>query len=69
MRMPLPLKRLIDNFGSLSGAEARLAYAQSAAIVRTLFDSGGRLTVGAILQDIARGDTLAVAFEQRLFLS
>ena len=65
----LPLKRLIDSFGDLSGADARLAYAQSAAIVRTLFDSGGPLTVGAILQDIARGDTFATAFEQRMFMS
>ena len=65
----LPLKRLADSFADLSGTEARLAYAQSAAIVRALFDNGGPLTVGAVLQDIARGDTFATAFEQRMFMS
>ena len=65
----LPLARLADSFGDLSGDDARLAYAQSAAIVRALFDGGGPLTVGAVLQDIARGDTFATAFEQRMFMS
>ena len=65
----LPLERLADSFGDLSGDDARLAYAQSAAIVRALFDSGGPLTVGAVLQDIARGDSFATAFEQRMFMS
>ena len=65
----LPLERLADSFGDLSGDDARLAYAQSAAIVLALFDSGGPLTVGAVLQDIARGDTFATAFEQRMFMS
>jgi hypothetical protein len=65
----LPLERLTDSFGDLSGGDARLAYAQSGAIVRALFASGGPLTVGAILQDIAQGDTFATAFEQRMFMS
>jgi len=65
----LPLKRLTDGFGDLSGAEARLAYAQSGAIVQTLFNRGGPLAVGAILQDMARGDPFATAFEQRMFMS
>jgi tetratricopeptide (TPR) repeat protein len=65
----LPLERLAGSFGDLSGDDARLAYAQSAGIVRALFDSGGPLTVGAVLQDIARGDTFNVAFEQRMFMS
>ena len=65
----LPLERLADSFGDLSGDDARLAYAQSAAIVRALFESGGPLTVGAVLQDITRGDTFATAFEQRMFMS
>ncbi len=65
----LPLKRLTESFGTLSGAEARLAYAQSAAIVRALFESGGPLAVGAVLQDIARGDTFAEAFEHRMFMA
>ena len=65
----LPLRRLADSFGALSGAEARLAYAQSAAIVRAIFDSGGPMAVGAVLQDIARGDTFATAFERRMFMA
>ena len=65
----LPLERLTDSFGDLFGGDARLAYAQSGAIVRALFASGGPLTVGAILQDIAHGDTFATAFEQRIFMS
>ena len=65
----LPLERLAGSFGELSRDDARLAYAQSAGIVRALFESGGALTVGAILQDIARGDTFAMAFEQRMFMS
>jgi len=65
----LPLERLAGSFGDLSGDDARIAYAQSAGIVRALFESGGPLTVGAGLQDIARGDTFTVAFEQRMFMS
>ena len=65
----LPLTRLADSFSTLSGPEARLAYAQSAAIVRALFESGGPLAVGAVLQDIARGDTFAEAFERRMFMA
>jgi len=65
----LPLSRLAGSFEALSGVEARLAYAQSAAIVRALFDSGGALAVGAMLQDIARGDTFTAAFERRMFMA
>lgn len=65
----LPLPRLEESFAALSAAEARLAYAQSAAMVRALFDSGGPLAVGAVLQDIARGDTFVDAFERRMFMA
>lgn len=34
-----------------------------------LFASGGPLTVGATLHNIAHGDTFATAFEQRMFMS
>jgi hypothetical protein len=63
----LPLKRLAESFERLSGAEAKVAYAQSAAIVRALFDAGGPLAIGALLQDLARGESFATAFEQRFF--
>ena len=63
----LPLTRLAESFEHLSGREARVAYAQSAAIVRALFDTGGPLAIGALLQDLARGESFAAAFEQRFF--
>lgn len=63
----LPVRRLAESFERLSGADARLAYAQSAAIVRALFDATSPLALGALLQDLARGETFAAAFEQRFF--
>ena len=63
----LPLKRLAESFEPLSGSEARVAYAQSAAIVRALFEAGGPLAIGALLQDLARGESFPTAFEQRFF--
>jgi hypothetical protein len=65
----LPLARLASGFGSLSGAESRVAYAQSAAAARTLLDAVGAPTVVAILRDIAAGETFAGAFERRALLS
>ncbi|MBI4886575.1 MAG: tetratricopeptide repeat protein [Acidobacteria bacterium] len=61
----LPLARLAGSFGTLSTGEARAAYAQSAAIVGALFERGGASAVGAVLQDIARGEPFAAAFERR----
>ena len=63
----LPFSRPAGSFENLSGHDARLAYAQSAAVVRTLFDGGGPLAIGALLQDLARGESFALAFEQRFF--
>lgn len=65
----LPLARLAESFAPLSTAEARLAYAQSAAIVRALFEYSGAGAVGALVQDIARGDTFAVAFERHFLMT
>lgn len=65
----LPLARLAGGFSSLSNAEARVAYAQSAGIVHALFDAGGAAGVGAVLQDMARGETFAGAFERRMFMT
>jgi hypothetical protein len=63
----LPLTRLAGSFASLSTAEARVAYAQSADIVRDMFDRGSPGAVGALLQDIARGEPFAAAFERHFF--
>lgn len=62
----LTLDQLAKGFGGLSTADARLAYAQSAAVVRALLDQGGPPVVVSILQDLARGDTFAAALERRL---
>lgn len=64
----LPLARLAGSFSDLSTEQARVAYAQSAAIVAALFERGGAAAVGAVLQDIARGDAFAVAFERHFFM-
>ena len=64
----LPFHRLAHSFRDLSPEEARLAYAQSAAIVRTLIDEAGAPTVVAILRDLAAGRSFESAYEQRLSL-
>lgn len=64
----LPLQRLASGFAGLSGADARLAYAQSAAAVRLLLDEGGGPALAAMLQDLAAGETFGAAFERHLFL-
>ncbi len=62
----LTLEQLGKGFGGLSTTDARMAYAQSAAVVRALLDQGGPPAVVSILQDLARGDTFAAALERRL---
>jgi len=65
----LPLGRLTGSFAPLSATEARLAYAQSAGLVRAMLDRGGALAIGALLQDVARGDPLQAAFERQYLMS
>jgi len=65
----LPLARLAGSFSALSTDDARLAYAQSAGLVAALFERGGAAAVGAVLQDIARGDAFAVAFGRHFFMT
>jgi tetratricopeptide (TPR) repeat protein len=64
----LPMTRLAGSFESLSTEEAGVAYAQSGALVAALFERGGASAIGAMLQDIARGDAFAVAFERSFFM-
>jgi hypothetical protein len=61
--------KLGNGFGSFSGREARLAYAQSAVAVQKLIDLVGPAAVVALLQDIANGVTFAQAFERRALVS
>ena len=62
----LTLGQLDGGFGGLSTGDARIAYAQSAAIVRALLDRGGPPVVVGIMQDLARGDSFPAAIERRL---
>ena len=61
----LPYDRLARGFGALAGAEARLAYAQGAAAAGRLIELAGTPGVVGLLQDLARGEPLALAFERR----
>jgi len=65
----LPLATLAGSFGSLSPEDARMAYAQSATLVAALLERGSASAVGAVLQDIARGDAFAVAFERYFYMT
>ncbi len=62
----IPLDQLAGSFDTLSGIQARIAYAQSADAARHLFDETGGAGVVALLQDIARGIPLAEAFQRRM---
>jgi hypothetical protein len=64
----VPLAQLAGGFDGLSGADARLAYAQSAEAVRALVDHGGAAAVAAMVQDIAAGHSFEAAFERRMFM-
>lgn len=65
----LPLSRLAGSFDTLSASDARVAYAQSAGLVGAMLDRGGAASVGALLQEIARGHSLQAAFERQYLMS
>jgi tetratricopeptide (TPR) repeat protein len=65
----IPLQRLSAGFDRLSGAQARMAYAQSGAAVRTLMDQAGPQAMTGLLQDLGRGDSFDAAFERRMLTS
>lgn len=65
----VPLERLHGPFSGLSGADAKLAYAESALAVRYLLDQAGAPPVVALLQDLAAGVEFAEAFSQRILVS
>ena len=64
----LSFNRLARQFGTLSNADAELAYAQSAVITRKLFEEGGGWTVQALLRDLGDGVPFPEAYERRLLL-
>jgi hypothetical protein len=61
----LSLDRIASGFGRFSTADARVAYAQSAVLVRMLLDLGGAPTLVTLLQDLAGGQSFQAAFEAR----
>lgn len=64
-RVRLPYDRLASGFGRLPGSDARLAYAQGAAAAHRLIELAGTTAVVGLLQDLARGEPFAQAFERR----
>lgn len=65
----LPWKQLTRSFRTLSGDDARLAYAQSARAAKRLLDDSAGTTLVSVLRDMATGATFEAALEQRYFLS
>jgi len=59
---PVGLPRLAQPFAKLSGAEARLAYAESAAAARALLDQAGAPAVVNLLEAVGRGTGFEEAF-------
>jgi hypothetical protein len=68
-RVRIPLSRLERSFEALSGADASLAYAESAIAARTLLDQAGAAGVLNLLEDLGRGVAFADAFEKHAFVS
>ena len=64
-RMP-SLQRLAAPFGSLSGADAQLAYAASAVAARRLLDEAGGVAVANLLRDLGDGIGFENAFLHRI---
>jgi tetratricopeptide (TPR) repeat protein len=64
----LSAARLAESFGSLTGDEARVAYAQSAIAAHGLIELAGAAGVVALLQDLAQGEPFPAAFERRALL-
>lgn len=61
--------RLAREFRNLSGADAQLAYAQSALAMEKLIDLAGTAAIVSLLQDLASGDAFEKAFERRTLIS
>ena len=59
---------LAGSFAKLSGADARIAYAQSAIAVDQLIELAGTPALVGLLQDLAHGEPLPAAFERRLLM-
>lgn len=58
--------RLVGSFRGFSAGDARLAYAQSALIVRALIDQHSAAAINALLDDLRRGVAFDRAFQSRM---
>jgi tetratricopeptide (TPR) repeat protein len=67
-KMRLTSDTLTGSFAGLSGAKARVAYAQSAVAVDKLIELSGTAAVVALLQDLAHGEGFPAAFERRILM-
>ena len=56
----------VGSFDALTGREAELAYASSAAAVRRLVDEAGGVAVANLLRDLAAGADFEAAFAHRI---
>ena len=65
----LPPASLMASFRALPAGQARLAYAQSALMVRAMIDANGEGALNALLADLGRGVPFDTAFRNRLFVS
>jgi len=63
---PVPLSELQRSFGRFTGAQAQLAYATSAVIVRRLIDSAGGFAVANLIRDLGDGVEFETAFAHRI---
>jgi hypothetical protein len=64
----LTFDRLSRRFDDLNTEDARIAYAQSAVMARTLFEQAGGPAVVMILRDLAAGGTFEAAYRERVAL-
>jgi tetratricopeptide (TPR) repeat protein len=64
----LSAETLAGSFAGLTGAKARVAYAQSAVAADKLIELSGTAAVVALLQDLARGESFPAAFERRVLM-
>jgi len=65
-RLRAPLSALSSSFGRFSGAEARVAYAESAVAATALLAGDGGFAVANLLRDIADDVPFAEAFARRM---
>jgi len=61
-----PLAALQSSFGSFTGAQAQLAYATSALVVRRLIEEAGGFAIANLLRDLGDGVDFEAAFAHRI---